>query len=143
MGDHLGACRSNYVLVNDDAAFCTWAALLGLEIMRNDLWSPPRVGIVCHDTLPSVRYDPITGDAHAVDIERELATHLQANQVAILVGVAVATAWPNRIDTISGWAVAINAAGETQEIVLSDIITLAEALLPAGVAAATLSTPEY
>jgi len=113
MANYQGAARTNYFNVKDESAFRAWAAKFGLKVIESDGLLGLLPGDYADDGTFSV-FDKEQDDS--LDICDEIAAHLADDSVAV-----VMEAGHEKLCYISGWAVAINSAGERVQIVLDDI----------------------
>ena len=104
MANYIAKFRTNYIRVKDDAAFLAWVrSIEGLEAQRHDnVTERISYALFCNGSEPQ-----FTTDGHDVDIADEIASHLDEEEVAVLmetghenqrylVGTAQAIAWDGR-----------------------------------------------
>jgi len=132
MANYYAQWRSNYFYVKDLESFTAWCARCRLDLWRN---KDGTVGFGCGDNeggLPSSYYDEATDDDIEIDFIAELVDHLQADQIAVVQEVG-----HEKLRYLVGWAIAVNAEGETTTVSIDDIYDRAESkwgIRPAPVA---------
>lgn len=123
MANYYAQYRSNYFRVNDFETFKAWCASLGMNAwQRSD--DPTLVAFGSRDGesgIPSHRYNDATQDFEDIDFAAELSEHLLDNEIAI-----VQEAGHEKLRYVTGYALAINAAGEVLHISINDIYALAQ-----------------
>ncbi len=122
MSNYYGSARSNYFKVKDVAAFKAWVDSLACVKIWERQDGTFGIYSECKDSgcWPSTKS---TGDEDIeIDLEEELAEHLQDGEVAILM-----QAGAEKLRYIGGYAVAVNHLGETVSVHLHDIYDLAKA----------------
>lgn len=115
MANWYATARSNYVRVKDPKAFLDWAdSLPNVEVVdRGERFALLVTG---EDGWPSFRGEQ--GDEE-IDLASEIANHLAEDEVFIFQEVGA-----EKLRYLTGWAKAINSAGETVEVSIDDIYTL-------------------
>lgn len=127
MANYYAKARSNHFLVKDLDAFRAEIAPLeiGIVTQRED----GRVSIYDDggdsNGWPAFYYNEDTDEETEVDLPDLIAKHLVDGEVAILQEVG-----SEKLRYLSGYAVAVNASGETRQVLLSSIIDLARELGP-------------
>jgi hypothetical protein len=125
MANWYGAARTNYFRVKDEAAFKAW--LDTVPDVGAEPGTEERGGKFCllangeYGDFPGERFDEDDFDSTPFDIVAELAAHLAEGEVAVFM-----QAGAEKLRYISGFAIAVNAAGERVELVLDDIYEIAE-----------------
>jgi hypothetical protein len=118
MANWIGSARSNYVRVKDREMFLAWAeSLPEVEVVEHED-SFALLAISDDGAWPSWR-DPDDPHEEGVDLAAEMATHLAEGEVFIFQEVGA-----EKLRYLSGWATAVNAAGETLHVSIDDIYTL-------------------
>jgi hypothetical protein len=124
MADWYGHARTNYFRVKDKEKFDKWAKSIGdLRVGADD---KGRVALFSEDEYggwPRSIYDEETDEYEDIDIYGQVAGHLAKGAVAVFQEVGA-----EKLRYLTGFAVAVNAEGETVEISLDDIYRLAEPL---------------
>lgn len=124
MANYYGQFRSNYFRVKDLEAFKEWCEKYDLQFFQRTQ-DPELVGFGNrgweHGFPEWISTETIDGRVE-VDLFQELAKHLQDNEVAIVMEVG-----QERLRYFTGYAIAVNAAGERLGIDLTDIYSLVEA----------------
>jgi hypothetical protein len=118
MANWIGSARSNYVRVKDREMFLAWAeSLPDVEVVERD-GRFALLAIGDEGGWPSLRIceDP---DEEEINLPAEIATHLVEGEVFIFQEVGA-----EHLRYLSGWARAVNSAGETLEVSIDDIYTL-------------------
>lgn len=105
--------RSNYFTVRDVQVFTTWAHELGLEVItRTDEQAGVQLVGFLVDTeqgIPNSRWDENLGEEISIDFAIELSQHLAPDHVAIVMAVGY-----EGMRYVTGYAFAVNAAGEVK-----------------------------
>lgn len=113
MANYYAKFRSNYFNVKDRDAFIAWTATLpGLEpVFRTGAFQQNTATLLCDGSMPVQN-----GDDEEISLTDELATHLQDDQVAILMEVG-----SEGMRYFCGFTIAVNAKGKTIHLSLDDI----------------------
>ena len=127
MANYVPTCRSNYFRVRDPAAFTTWCVRLNLNY---DVGDESDMYMIYPDydgesSWPCFFWDEDDVE-HEVDFEAELAEHLLADEVAIIMEVG-----HEKLRYLCGVATAIRKGKEPHEyetltVTLGDIYQLVE-----------------
>lgn len=124
MANYIGAARSNYFRVKDQAAFRKAMGELEVDIIED---RDGRVGLLSREAdgagWPSFTYDEQAEEYREFDIADLVAEHLADGEVAVLL-----EAGAEKLRYLVGHAVAINSAGQTVTVNLQDIYEKAEQL---------------
>lgn len=124
MATYHASSRANFFRVKDAAKFLTWAERHGVTVHR-----PHRDGeyfTMMPDDSDSGTFPNIDPDSdEEIDFPAELATHLHEDSVAVILETGA-----EKLRYLHGHAIAINAQGETVQISLHDIYTLAVRRFP-------------
>ena len=129
--------RSNYFKVKDNDTFkASMQRIDGLEAEHrtpDDTWCLCCLG---HDSggIPT-EYEDDGGDLVEIELEAEVAKHLADGEVAVFVEIS-----SMKLCSLSGRAVAINAAGRTANVDLAEIYAKAQVLAGPG---KSVSVAEY
>jgi hypothetical protein len=121
MANYYGSSRSNYFKVKDNGKFEEFIDSMSLELIEDNVG---RVGFLVNDEsggIPYERYDEETDDYVEVDFDKELASHLQEDQVAIYQEVGA-----EKLRYLTGYSVAVNSKGEKATVSINDIYNIAE-----------------
>jgi hypothetical protein len=130
MANYIPTCRSNYFQVKDLAAFTSWCIRLNLNWDHENGKSNGPVMIYPdmdgESSWPCFFYDD-NGEEHDIDFEAELAEHLLADEVAIIMEVG-----HEKLRYLCGFATAIRKGKEPHEyetltVSLNDIYQRVEA----------------
>ena len=132
MANYYASTRSNYFHVKDAAAFRAWASSRNLEVwMEDDRFA------VSADTGDCYGWPAYDGEAEQeIDFEQELSDHLVEGEVAILLEIG-----RENLRYLIGYAVAVNASGDTTHVNINEIYEKAAAEF--GVPADRISVAEY
>ena len=125
--------RSNYFRVKDEAAFKAWAERIGVEVYEDTEQQAQENGrplpagekqfmIARSDGngWPVSYLDRETQEDVMVDLPAELAKHLHDDDVAILMEIGA-----EGLRCVTGYALAVNAAGVVKSVSLEGIYELA------------------
>ena len=115
MANWYGSARSNYIRVKDREAFLEWAASLpDVEVVDRD----ERFALLVtgDGSWPSFRCDR---EDEEFDLAVEIVGHLAEGEVFIFQEVGA-----EKLRYLTGWAKAVNSAGETLEVSIDDIFRL-------------------
>jgi hypothetical protein len=121
MANWYGSARSNYVRVKNRETFLAWVQTLpGVEFAEKDDAFALLVG---RDSdgggWPPSRF---TGDLdEEIDLALEIAPHLAPGEIFVYCECGA-----EKLRYLTGWATAVNAAGETLHVSIDDIYALAE-----------------
>mgnify|MGYP000564594834 CR=1 FL=1 len=135
MANYEATARSNYFTVKNLPAFTAWCSTLGIEVSPSSDQNAGHVAMFFLDGIPSSSYNEDTQDLEDLDFYGDLASHLIAGQVAVIMEIG-----HEKMRYLVGHAVAVNAAGERREITLNAIYALAQELAPDGM---DISCAEY
>jgi len=114
--------RSNYFQVHDPAAFRSWCAGRGLEVIdEEDPVHGMLYGFIAGDGIPCERYDDETDEYVEIDFYAELAAHLVEGWIAEVREIGY-----EKMRYLTGNTVAVDHAGESITVNLNDIYTLAK-----------------
>lgn len=124
MANWYGAARSNYFRVANLGAFEHAMRELDVEVFRDPdgrvcIWPDPATSD--SGGWPSHRYDAANDEDVEVHITDVVAEHLASGEVAVLMECGA-----EKLRYLTGWAQAVNAAGEKRTVTLDDIYELAE-----------------
>ena len=121
MANYYATARSNYFRVKNTQAFEDWCSKWHL-----DCWSKPYTDIGDRYAIspnadteagwPYCGLDEATDEYYEIDFPKELASHLDPRDIAILIEVG----W-EKLRYLTGEAVAVHANGKTTRISLYDI----------------------
>lgn len=122
MANYYGSARSNYFKVKDPDAFKAWAQSLSCVGVWNGENGSFGIYSDCPDSgcWPSTKW--VDDEPVDIDLEAELAEHLQEGEVAILMQCGA-----EKLRYVSGYAIAVNHLGETVSVCLAEIYKLAKA----------------
>jgi hypothetical protein len=128
MADWYGFCRSNYFRVRDLERFKEFCKKWNLTFIEKVGEPKGLVGFLIEEGdgfggMPSGYHDEKLDDYVEADPIDELALHLRAGEVAIVMECGA-----EKLRYVSGWAVAINSKGERETVDLQDIYKRAEKL---------------
>ena len=118
MSQYHAQTRSNYFRVKSLPAFWAWIETFGFQVITSDE-DDSLVGFMGQRDIPA--FDPETNEE--INFTRELASHLAEDEVAIFQEVG-----SENLRYLNGSAVAVNHLGESEEISLYDIHSLARKL---------------
>ena len=118
MSQYHAQTRSNYFRVKSLPAFWAWIETFGFQVITSDE-DDSLVGFMGKRDIPA--FDPETNEE--INFTRELASHLAEDEVAIFQEVG-----SENLRYLNGSAVAVNHLGESEEISLYDIHSLARKL---------------
>lgn len=124
MADYNCVSRTNYFRVKDLPAFKAWVKQRGLAMFSNEEHAGQFAlapGDDYYGAFPS--RDSETDEE--IDFVRELSAHLEERSVAVIL-----EAGAEKLRYINGYAIAVNARGESVQIFLDDIYQLAERQFP-------------
>jgi hypothetical protein len=117
MANWIGSARSNYVRVKDREMFLSWAeSLPDVEVVEQD----GRFALLANGdegSWPSFRN--LEDPNEEINLPAEMAAHLADDEVCVLQEVGA-----DKLRYLSGWAVAVNGAGEILRVSIDDIYTL-------------------
>jgi hypothetical protein len=118
MANYIPYARSNYFHVKDAAAFEEWLNTVNVEFYKD---SEGRYGLFPEESFPEWIYDDETGDEFEVNWIESLSSHLQKDQVAIIMEVG-----HEKLRYLVGYALAIHSSGEWEQISIDDIYGMVE-----------------
>ncbi|MDQ5977168.1 MAG: hypothetical protein QG602_140 [Verrucomicrobiota bacterium] len=124
MADYNCVSRTNYFRGKDVPAFKAWAKQRGLEIFTSEDHAGQFAlapGDDYYGAFPS--HDGETNED--IDFVRELSAHLEERSVAVIL-----EAGAEKLRYINGYAIAVNARGESVQLFLDDIYQLAAQAFP-------------
>ncbi len=117
MANWYGSARSNYIRVKDREAFFKWIdSLHGVEVVEKDDRFALLVTGDGDGSWASLRCDR---EDEAFDFVAEIANHLAGGEVFIFQEVGA-----EKLRYLTGWAKAVNSAGQTMEVSIDDIYVL-------------------
>lgn len=121
MANYYGQERTNYFKVKDVEKFKAWADQFGLEIIETKEQQEPFETL--YGLLPDTSNDDDgcfsiwnEDDGERIEFIDELSKHLTEGEIAIVVGSGA-----EKLRYISGYATAVNHAGEQVGISINDI----------------------
>jgi hypothetical protein len=127
MAQLVAKSRTNYFRVKDVDVFRESMNTCSLTVRQSE---DGRVCVLAEDTdcglWPTSIYDETLDDDVHVDVASLIAGHLERGQVCIIQEISY-----ERLRSLTGWAMAINADGEERFIELSSIMSLAKELTDA------------
>ena len=118
MSQYHAQTRSNYFRVKSLPLYWAWIERFGFQVITSDE-DDSLVGFMGERDIPA--FDPETNEE--INFTRELASHLAEDEVAIFQEVG-----SENLRFLNGSAVAVNHLGESEEISLYDIHSLARKL---------------
>ena len=131
MANYIGAARSNYFEVKDEATFLEWVEKLPGVVAREqgadqDKASPTRYTLLVDDAdgggWPAWRYSDDDSDDEELDLAAELSEHLRPGCVAVLEETGA-----EKLRHLVGYATAVNHLGEKITVSISDVYEKAKA----------------
>lgn len=133
MANYSSVARTNYVRFADVDKVRAICETADLKLTEREHEGVKEYTILSDDGF-KMEID-VNGDGNEVDTLDALAACLDENQVLIFVETG-----REKLCYLTGFAIAINREGERRGIDLSDIVSLAAELAPAG---ARITSPEY
>lgn len=126
MANYIGSFRSNYFRVKDLDTFRSWCDRFGLESLKGEGQHAGLVGFLEGQNsdgngIPTTIYDAEAEEDVDVNFNAELAALLAEGEVAVVMEVGY-----EKLRYLHGYAVAVHASGETEEVSLRSIYELAE-----------------
>ena len=127
MANYMAAARSNYFRVKDIVAFREWAEGLGLEVhpgkeIEGDASFMISPGWGSDAGWPICKWDEDAEEFQDVDLCAELAEHLHANDIAVL----MESGW-EKLRYLVGVAWAVDCHGNVERLSIDDIYEKASA----------------
>ena len=131
MANYIGAARSNYFEVKDEATFLEWVEKLPGVVVREqgvapDKTCPTRYTLLVDDAdgggWPAWRYSDDDSDDEELDLAAELSEHLRPGCVAVLEETGA-----EKLRYLVGYATAVNHLGEKITVSISDVYEKAKA----------------
>jgi hypothetical protein len=121
MANYYATARSNYFRVKNAQAFEEWCSERNLDCWANSYEGVgDRYAIAPSADVeagwPSYDLDEATDEYYEIDLPKELASHLDPRDIAILIEVG-----SEKLRYLTGEAVAVHASGKTIRISLDDI----------------------
>lgn len=116
MANYIATARSNYFRVKNAEAFKAWASEVLVSWRAREGTDHFMIYADDSDGWPAGVYDDEGNETRDFNLVTELATHLTDTSIAIVMEVGA-----EKLRYLEGWAVAVNAKGETVGIALRDI----------------------
>jgi len=121
MANYYATARSNYFRVKDAQAFEQWCSKRGLDCWTTlypDIGNRYAIAPNADEETgwPNLDLDEATYEYCEIDFPKELASHLDPRDIAVIVQVG-----SEKLRYLTGEAVAVHASGKTTRISLDDI----------------------
>jgi hypothetical protein len=122
MANWVGSARTNYFDVKDVVEF-----MAALEPFEVEVHVSDEGGLLCllargeNGDFPTSRFDEESEDYVDVDLPALVAEHLTDDSIAVFQEVGA-----EKLRYLTGWAVAVNAAGDRVEVNIDDVYAKAE-----------------
>ena len=122
MGNYVGTARSNHFKVKDIPKFTDFCDTFGATVEPSHNHKG-KICIIFEEEIPSEVYNHEDGEGVELDIMQEISKHLVKGEVAILM-----ESGHEKKRYCSGYAMAVNSAGEYRDIGIDAIYDMAKEL---------------